>query len=341
LETSVEVTQQRQYASEVSAYFGEPLVRFGDIPLVWVRFFAFVFGLLWGSFLNVVIYRVPRGMSVSTPPSHCPACKANVRPWQNVPVLSFVLLRGKAACCGAKMSPRYVAVELIGGVLSLAIVESQVRNLSGSAELSQVLAIYGAYFIISMALVAAAFIDLEHMYIPDMINYAGALLGVATATVRGYTLREALFGCALGFCIVWLPLNVLYRLIRGRTGMGMGDAKLLMLIGAWTSWQGALFALFGGAVCATLATVVLKLFGHELTLPQAVQEELAELKKAAAEGDDEAKAMLADDPLNEDTGQGMLGQRLPFGPFLIFCFFAYVFGLAGPIRALLSLSDIT
>jgi leader peptidase (prepilin peptidase) / N-methyltransferase len=296
-----------------------------------------LFGLLWGSFLNVVIYRVPRDMSVSRPPSHCPACKAPVRPWQNVPVLSYMLLRGRAGCCGAKMSPRYLGVELMGGFVSLAIVETQVRSLSSSAELGHVLAIYGAYFIISMALIAAAFIDLEHMYIPDTINYCGALLGLATSTVRGVALKESLIGAALGFCIVWLPLNVLYRLIRGRTGMGMGDAKLLMLIGAWTGFQGVLFALFGGAICATLATLaltlVLKISGRKLALPKAVAEELAELKEAAAAGDAEAAALLASDPLAEDTGQGLMGHRLPFGPFLIVCFFAFVFGLDAHVRA--------
>ncbi|NOU28311.1 MAG: prepilin peptidase [Polyangiaceae bacterium] len=308
-----------------------------EIPLWFLRAFGFGFGLLWGSFLNVVIYRVPREMSVSRPPSHCPACKAPVKPWDNIPVLSYVILRGRARCCGAKMSPRYVLVELIGGFVSLAIVEALVRPLPSNTTLAQLAAVYFSYFFVCMALVAAAFIDLEHMYIPDMINYVGALLGIITATVRGYSIKEAAIGAVLGFVIVWLPLNVIYRLIRGRTGMGLGDAKLLMLIGAWTGWQGTLFALFGGAICATLFALGLRIAGKELEVPQAVKEELEELRKAAAEGDAEAKELLDEDPLAENTGEGFMGRRLPFGPFLILCFFAYVFGMSGYVRDLLSI----
>jgi leader peptidase (prepilin peptidase)/N-methyltransferase len=90
-------------------------VTFNNIPLWFPRAFAIVFGLLWGSFLNVVIYRVPRGMSVVHPPSHCPSCGKPVRPWDNVPVFGYILLRGKARCCGAALSPRYPLVEAIGG----------------------------------------------------------------------------------------------------------------------------------------------------------------------------------------------------------------------------------
>src|SRR3954462_13737636 len=93
-------------------------------PLWILRGFVLFFGLIWGSFLNVVIYRVPKEMSVVRPGSHCPACGEPVKAYDNLPVLSFVILRGRARCCGAKLSPRYPLVELMGGVLSLAIVES-------------------------------------------------------------------------------------------------------------------------------------------------------------------------------------------------------------------------
>src|SRR5262245_15171953 len=112
-----------------------------DVPPLFLRVFALAFGLIWGSFLNVVIYRVPRGMSVVRPASHCPACAAPVRAWQNVPVLSFALLRGKAGCCGAKISFRYPLVELIGGVLSLAILEAVVMRLAPTTPLPRALAI--------------------------------------------------------------------------------------------------------------------------------------------------------------------------------------------------------
>jgi leader peptidase (prepilin peptidase)/N-methyltransferase len=114
--------------------------------------------------------------------------------------------------------------------------------------------------------------------------------------------------------------------------MGLGDAKLLMLIGAWTGWPGVLFALFGGAICALGATLLLKLLGKELTLPSAVLEELAELRKAASEGDEEAKKLLDEDPLAEDTGEGVMGRRLPFGPFLILAFYGFIFGLGDRVN---------
>src|SRR3954464_12334210 len=95
----------------------------GFIPLWLLRSTVFAFGLIWGSFLNVVIYRVPREMSVVRPGSHCPACGVPIRPWDNVPVLGYLLLGGKARCCKAKLSARYPLVEAMGGVLSLAILE--------------------------------------------------------------------------------------------------------------------------------------------------------------------------------------------------------------------------
>src|SRR3954454_9825926 len=94
-----------------------------------LRVFVFLFVPVWGSFLNVVIYRVPREMSVVRPPSHCPSCGKPVRPWDNVPVFGYLFLRGKARCCGAKLSPRYPLVEAIGGILSLAILELCVLRL--------------------------------------------------------------------------------------------------------------------------------------------------------------------------------------------------------------------
>src|SRR4051812_35371647 len=102
-----------------SMTLGEILAMF---PRGFVPAAAFAFGLLWGSFLNVVIYRVPLEMSVVSPPSHCPGCGKPVAAYDNVPLLSYVILRGRARCCGTRMSPRYPLVELLGGALSLAIV---------------------------------------------------------------------------------------------------------------------------------------------------------------------------------------------------------------------------
>lgn len=112
-----------------------------DFPLWFLRTFALAFGLIWGSFLNVVIYRVPRGMSVVRPASRCPACEAPIRPWDNIPVVSYLILGGKARCCGARVSPRYPIVEAIGGVLSLAVLEVIVLKLPEGTSIGRSLAI--------------------------------------------------------------------------------------------------------------------------------------------------------------------------------------------------------
>ncbi len=282
-----------------------------------VRCVVLVFGLLWGSFLNVVIYRVPRDMSVVRPGSHCPSCGKPIAPWDNVPVLGYVVLRGRARCCGARMSPRYPLVELLGGLLSLAVLEAIVFRMPGGTSLGRATAVYGADFALCLGLVAAAFIDAEHMYLPDSITIGGTLLGVVTATLRGIDTRAALVGAVVGFLVVWLPFTVLYKIVRGKTGMGMGDAKLLALAGAWFGWTGAVFVLFAGALQGSVYAVLLRVLGIEHDLPSAVKEDLAALREAAEQGDEEAKRELAEDPLAEDAEGAAPTARIPFGPFLI------------------------
>jgi leader peptidase (prepilin peptidase)/N-methyltransferase len=289
-----------------------------DLSATFLRTVAIVFGLLWGSFLNVVIYRVPRGMSVVSPPSHCPGCGKPVAAYDNIPVLSYFILRGRARCCGAKMSARYPIVETIGGALSLAIVEVVIRNLSPDTTLSRAAAIYTADFALCMGLVAAAFIDAEHMYLPDTITIGGAILGVGTASLRDMTYVQALIGAAAGFVGVWLPFVVLYKLIRRKTGMGLGDAKLTMLAGAWFGWPGAVFVFFAGAVQGTVAALVIYLVRGKIEEPESVKADRELLEKEAAAGDEEAKKILEEDPLlNAPPGEGLLASRLSFGPFLI------------------------
>lgn len=292
------------------------------LPPWFVRVNVVVFGLLWGSFLNVVIYRVPLGQSVVKPASRCPSCKKPIRPWDNIPVLSFLILRGKARCCGASLSPRYPLVELIGGVLSLCVYELLVRPLPYGTPLYHAAAVYTASFALAMGLVAAAFIDLEHMILPDSITYGGAVLGLATASFRSMSLLESALGAAAGFLMVWLPFIVIYPKIRsGKAGMGMGDAKLVALAGAWFGWGGALFVLLAGAVQGTIAAIVMLLVGGKIEDPEAVRKEReeieAELSQMSPEERAEAEKELAQDPLFSEAGEGLGQQRLAFGPFLV------------------------
>ena len=288
-----------------------------DFPTWFLRGVAIAFGLIWGSFLNVVIYRVPLGMSVVRPPSHCPGCGKPIAPYDNIPVLSYVFLRGRARCCGVPMSARYPLVELIGGAISLAIVERVLLPMPAWTPIGRVLCVYGADFTVSMALVAGAFIDAEHMYLPDPITIGGAVLGFATASLRGISWRDSLVGAVVGFVAVWLPFGVVYKWLRGRVGMGLGDAKLMMLAGAWFGWIGVVFALLAGAVQGTVTAMAILLVKGKIEEPAAVVADREELRKAESEGDEEAKRALEEDPLGQPQGEGLGQARLPFGPFLI------------------------
>jgi leader peptidase (prepilin peptidase)/N-methyltransferase len=281
-----------------------------------VRLFAFGWGCLWGSFLNVVIHRVPRGMSVVRPPSHCPGCGAPIRPWDNVPIVSFLALRGRARCCGARVSPRYVVVELLGGVLSLAVAEHVIAATGDGAPLLHLAAVFLAEAALAFALLAAAFIDAEHMFLPDAITLGGTAFGLATPGLRDLGWTDVIAGAAVGFAGVWLPFVVIYPRLRGRAGMGMGDAKLVMLAGAWFGIPGAAFALFAGALQASAVALVLLALHGKIDEPEAVRADRELLERAAAEGDAEARRALDEDPLGQPPGEGFLAARLPFGPFL-------------------------
>ena len=306
-----------------------------ELPPSFLRILAVVHGLLWGSFLNVVIYRVPRGLNVAYPASRCPTCETPIRPWNNVPVVSWVLMRGRSRCCKTPVSPRYVVVELLGGLLSLAVVETQILPYAGTLGVGRAAAIYGADFALALGLTAAAFIDLSHMILPDAITLGGLVLGVATTSSAGA--RSEMVGAARFFG-VWVPFGLLYKKLTGRTGMGLGDAKLLGLAGAWFGWAGAVVALFGGALLGALAAALLAVFRVKLGLPEAVREELEELRKAAEEGDEEAKQILAEDPLAEDA-PGEARARLPFGPFLVLACLALLFAEERVLGVLAPLVD--
>jgi leader peptidase (prepilin peptidase)/N-methyltransferase len=296
-------------------------VTLGDLPDTFFRVVAAIFGLLWGSFLNVVIYRVPRGMSVVSPPSHCPSCKKPIRPWQNVPFFGWIFLRGKTACCGEKLSFRYPMVELIGGVISVAVLELIVLPPPhATTSLGYAGAVYAASFALAMGLIATAFIDLEHMVVlPDKANAAGAILGVATASFRELGYLDAILGGAIGFGSIW-GINRLYLALRGRTGMASGDGVLLGVLGCWFGWKGALFSLMAGAVQGTLFLIVARLVGGKHEEPEAVREEREEILKEieALPEDERDKAMeewRAADELADGVGEGWQ-QALAFGPFL-------------------------
>jgi leader peptidase (prepilin peptidase)/N-methyltransferase len=290
-------------------------------PPWFLRVFLTAFGLLWGSFLNVVIHRVPRGMSVVRPPSHCPKCEKPIRAWQNVPVFGWLFLRGRSACCGERISIRYPLVELIGGVLALAIVELLVLSLPQAVTPALFgFALFASSFTLAMGLVATAFIDMEHLVIlPDRANIAGGLIGIGTASLRGLSYFDCLIGAAVGFAIGY-GIDTLYRMIRGRSGFASGDTVLLAVMGCWFGWAGALFALVAGAVQGTIIILIVRVFGGAVAEPEVVKREReeirAEIDKLPAEEREKAMAeWRAEDELADEPGEGMQAP-LPFGPFI-------------------------
>ncbi len=304
------------------------MLRLDDLPSWFYYAFGVPFGLVWGSFLNVVIHRLPREQNVAFPGSACPSCGAAIRARDNIPVLSYLVLRGRARCCGASISPRYPAVEIASGLLALALLRLLVLQLPGDTNLLVALATFALHFALGLGLLALALIDLEHMLLPDSLTLGGLVLGLATAGFRGVGFAESALGAALGFAIVFVPFDLVYSRLRGHPGMGLGDAKLTALAGAWFGWEGALFALFGGAVQATLVVLAVVAVRGKLDEPEAVVQERALVEAALHEAEGEERAelerALAEDPVLRAPEPGLAQARLPFGPFLALAILEYL-----------------
>ncbi len=293
-------------------------MRLIDVPPWLLRTFAVLYGLCIGSFLNVVIARMPRGENLAHPPSHC-VCGKPIAPRDNVPVLSWLLLRGKARCCGAPISIRYPLVEVLGGVIAWSVVEVFVMSALLGAPLLPLVMRALAEASLGFGLLAAAFIDMDHMYLPDEITLGGTVVALATVGLRPEVRTiDAFVGAAVGFAVVYLPFIVLYQRLRGRPGMGLGDAKLELLFGAWFGWPGVLFTLFAGSIQGTLYALVTYARHGKIEEPEAV---VREREEAAAEG---APLDPEEDPVALPPEEGLGGARVPFGPFLILAAFEYL-----------------
>jgi leader peptidase (prepilin peptidase)/N-methyltransferase len=205
--------------------------------------FVAVFGLVFGSFFNVVIYRLPRGLNVSRPPSACPGCGARIRPFDNVPVLSYLLLRGRCRRCGMRISPLYPAVEALTA-LGFVLVYLNAGRVVGLEFIA------GCLF--TSALLILGFIDAGHQVLPDAITMPGLVLALAYAFVRDdLNFRGALIGAVVGGGFLMAVYGA-YRLIRRREGLGMGDVTMMLMVGAFLGWPRTLLVLilasFAGAV---------------------------------------------------------------------------------------------
>jgi leader peptidase (prepilin peptidase)/N-methyltransferase len=257
---------------------------------------VFVLGLMIGSFLNVVIYRLPimlqrqwrlqaaellpagdpatpggavtpatpEAFTLSTPRSACPACKAPIKAWQNIPVVSWLILRGRCASCKARISARYPVVELATGILS-----GWVAWHFGFGAAA------GCALLVTWALIALTGIDVDHQLLPDGITlplmWAGLLAAVIVGPIAGSPIpvsaHDAIIGAASGYVSLWLVFHA-FRLITGKEGMGYGDFKLFAAMGAWLGWKLLpLVILLAAATGAVLGISMIVLRGRDRSAP--------------------------------------------------------------------------
>ena len=193
--------------------------------LIW-PFMIFLLGTCVGSFLNVCIYRLPQGKSLVRPGSACTKCNHRLKWWENIPILSFLFLRAKCSSCGARISLQYPMVELLTGLLAIALW----HKFGIGFELF-------IYFYFSACLIIVTFVDLAHQIIPDVVSLPGITLGfLSSFLLSELSWLDSLLGIILGggvlFLVAWG-----YYIITHREGMGGGDIKLLAMIGAFLGWQ--------------------------------------------------------------------------------------------------------
>ncbi len=214
---------------------------------------------------------------------------------------------------GRKRTIRNAAIIALSGALGLALATRFVGY--PTVDLGLLSFQTSVHLVLGVMLISGAATDLEHMILPDEITFGGALIGVATAYFRPVGIVTSLVGALIGFLVSYVPF-LLYKWVRGRSGMGLGDAKLLVMIGAWLGWKGALFAMLAGSIQSVLVAIGMRIAGVSYGVPESVVAELAELRAQAEAGDEEAKAALEADPMAADPGEGLLATRLPMGPFL-------------------------
>jgi leader peptidase (prepilin peptidase) / N-methyltransferase len=210
--------------------------------------FAFLFGAVVGSFLNVCICRMPNEESVVSPPSHCPVCNYQIRWYDNIPLLSYLLLGGKCRGCGVKISPQYPLVELINGLLTLALFVRFGPTIA-----------FAALFLFCSALVVITFIDIEHQIIPDEISLSGIVIGfLFSFLIPGHDWLNSLIGIILGGGSLLL-VAFGYQKLTGKDGMGGGDIKLLAMMGAFLGWKAVPFIIFFSSLIGSVLGVSIML----------------------------------------------------------------------------------
>ncbi len=236
-------------------------------PLTW---FFFIFGLIMGSFFNVCIYRIPRKIFWQSQRSFCPHCEAKIPMWLNIPIISYVLLRGKTQCCKQPIAAFYPLVELITGLLFVYIYY-RFPFLNGpllprpNIHILEFIRFSHALIFTSLLLICSV-IDIQHMIIPDSLSLSMILLTPLVIYIHPeLTWKSGLGGVLFGGGVIYL-VAWLYILIRGREGIGMGDAKLLAAIGGWIGYESILPTLLYGSIIGSIAGIILIISSRQLNM---------------------------------------------------------------------------
>ncbi|MCG8417338.1 MAG: prepilin peptidase [Proteobacteria bacterium] len=296
---------------------------------------AFVLGTLMGSFANVCIYRWPPsdehpdGRSIVRPGSHCFACGKSIRWYDNIPVVSYVFLRGRCRHCAIDISPRYLLVELAMGLLFWAVYYHTVVIAFPGEPLSMRLIRTGILTALIFVLTVISFIDLDHQLILDKITYPAIPIFYGLGLLlpeRGIT--DGLIGAALGYGLVRAVADGYYFLTK-RHGLGYGDGKLLALIGALLSWKAVLASLFLGSLLGSVIGVtILVVARRRAASTGVVRGDAGRARDRAGPGSPEGES--PEDPQSTETSADpdevpLRHVALPFGPFLAMGALIYVF----------------
>ena len=205
-----------------------------------------LFGAIVGSFLNVVILRLPdNNQSIVYPASHCPRCSSSLRWYENIPIISYIFLRGKCSHCKVHISLQYPLVELMMALLAAALMHTFQLSIASAG-----------YFVFCAALLVIIFIDIHHQIIPDVISLPGIVLGVIFSFVSPtVSWQSSLIGLLVGGGVLY-AVAFFYFLLRKVDGMGGGDIKLLAMIGAWLGWQSLPFVIFASSFSGSLVGLI-------------------------------------------------------------------------------------
>ena len=213
-----------------------------------IEIIIFAFGMCIGSFMNVCIYRLPLKKSIVFPGSFCPGCETPIRFYDNIPIFSYIWLRGRCRHCDARISIRYLTVEIMGGAFAM------LSYLKFGISLEGLI-----YYAMVVSLLIITYIDLDYQIIPDVISLPGIPIGfLASFALPALNYKESILGIVIGggslYLIAWS-----YHLLTKKEGMGGGDIKLLAMIGAVVGWKGVLFTIFVASVVGTVSGVLVML----------------------------------------------------------------------------------